>query len=159
MKISQQLLVYLLSQSEPATIDAVAAGTGLERRIVGSNINSLAKGKRGLVGRKGKGKAVMFFIKDRAAAEAGAATAADSSPSKRTKKPRKAKTKRTRRTKKAAKRPVAIAIPEFTYFLSDEFDVQIVVADGEECTAILPVADSLRLRDFLNRVSPLLEAA
>lgn len=160
MKISQQLLAYLLTQSEPTSIDTIAAGTGLARRIVGSNVNSLVKGKRGLVGRKGKGAEATFFIKDRAAAEERIKARAGSASTRRAKKPRKSKArKKTRRGKKTTKRPAAVAVPEFTFFLSDELEVQIVRADGEECSAILPIPDSIRLRDFLNRVSPLLEAA
>jgi len=40
----------------------------------------------------------------------------------------------------------------FSFFLDDDFDLQVCRKDGEGEAAIIPRLEALRLRDFLNRV-------
>lgn len=162
MKTSVQILQALLSESAPISLDALVKKTGVDRLKLISNLTRF--NKVGVVKRIGKGLSVTYTIADKTAAEnlvAGKrAHSKAEKPTKRAYKKRSVKRskKKTRKTQKRAAVPPPVETV-FSFFVDEESDVQVARTDGEGDATILPRADALRLRDFLIRVSPMLEAA
>lgn len=69
----------------------------------------------------------------------------------------KRETVRAKRVTKAAAPPEEDAM--FSFFLDDDFDLQICRKDGQGDAAIIPRQEALRLRDFLNQVGDVMRSA
>lgn len=143
----------------PQTPAQLQEASGEDRKTVGNRLNIL-KGQ-GMVRRVADGW--VTTVKATAAANASTTTAplpVDAKTGIEVKRgAKKATKKRTanRRSPKVAAAPSNGAI--LSFFIDDDFDLQICRKDGTGEAAVIAREEALRLRDFLNQVGDLMRLA
>lgn len=150
MKISHQILRALLDSAEPLSVDELEAATKLKRPQLAGNISPLVE--RGDIKRLGDNRlAYTYTIDDRQAVENRLAGKSNGA----TKPPKKKKKARVQKSVAAPRSNGADHTLE--YFIGESGGLRIVRADGKGEPALIGREEALRLRDFLNQCTVLLE--
>ena len=124
----------------PQTSEQLQDASGEDSKTVSNRLTQLkgmALAKRGKEGWIATGKAIV---------------ATDATMTVAVPPPKGSKQKRTYKKRVARNTPSSEEVAMFSFFLDDDFDLQVCRKDGEGEAAIIPRLEALRLRDFLNRV-------